>query len=153
MLELGYDPQVADVDSLSLVFMREGSIKRRASVAESAALAADRKALLTPNVLLRPIVERELLPSIAYVAGPGEIAYFAQVSAVADVLGVDRPLALPRWSCTLVEPHIAELQRRYGATPDALARPDAFEALVARASMGKGTADTLRELREVIDKL
>ncbi len=153
MLELGYEPQVSDVDSLSLVFVREGSIKRRASVAESAALAADRKAVLTPNVLLRPVVERELLPSIAYVAGPGEIAYFAQVSAVAEVLGVDRPVALPRWSCTLIEPHIAELQRRYGATPDALARPDAFEALVARASMGKGTADTLRELRDVIDKL
>lgn len=153
ILALGYEPQVSDVDSLSLVFVREGSIKRRTSIAESAGIAVDKKVLLTPNVLLRPIVEREILPSVAYVAGPGEIAYFAQVSAVADVLGVDRPVALPRWSCTLVEPHIAELQRRYGAPTDALARPDGLEALVARASMRRETADTLRELRDAMGML
>jgi hypothetical protein len=46
--------------------------------------------VLSPNVLLRPVIERALFPTVAYVAGPGEFAYFAQVQAVASALSVSR---------------------------------------------------------------
>ena len=112
----GFEPQVEDVRGLSLVFAREGSIEaanlRRATPIAS---PSDR-AFLTPNVLLRPIVEQAILPTVAYLGGPGELAYFAQVSAVADALGVRAPVALPRWSCTLVEPHVDRLLRTFGVT-------------------------------------
>ena len=45
-------------------------------------------------------------------AGPGEVAYFAQVSAVADALGVPTPLVVPRWSATIVEPRVQRDPRR-----------------------------------------
>jgi uncharacterized protein YllA (UPF0747 family) len=143
----GFEPQVESVDGLSLAFRRDGTTKRRLTVAEAVSEAGG---WLTPNVLLRPIVERAILPTVAYVAGPGELAYFAQVSAVADVLGTAAPLALPRWSCTLIEPHVQALLERYGVTPADLAKPDALEGQVARAAMSDETARTLNELRELI---
>ena len=146
----GFHPQVEDVPGLSLVFKRDGAIKRRLSVAEAGAAAEDRSAWLTPTVLLRPIVEQAILPTVGYLGGPGELAYFAQASAVADALGVERPLGLPRWSCTLIEPHIQRLLDAFGVGPDALARPDALEGVVARRAMAGHSSVSLAQLREVI---
>lgn len=149
----GLEPQVEDVAGLSLVFARDGTIKRRLSVTEASRVADDDDAWLTPNVLLRPIVEQAILPTVGYLGGPGELAYFAQTSAVADALDVDRPLALPRWSCLLIEPHVATLLKQFGVEPDALAQPDALEGTVARAAMSARSAHALLALRAAIDAL
>ena len=66
------------------------------------------------NVLLRPVVQDALLPTAAYVAGPAEIAYFAQAEAVYRRLLGRMPAVLPRAGFTLVEPHVARLLKRYG---------------------------------------
>lgn len=57
----------------------------------------------SPNVFLRPILQDLLLPSIAYVAGPGETAYYAQMKDFYQQLNMKMPLILPRFSVTLVE--------------------------------------------------
>lgn len=145
---LGYAPQVEEVDGLSLVFVREGEIKRRLPIGEPV-----RGGRLTPNVLLRPIVERAMLPTVAYVAGPGELAYFAQVSAVAGALGTASPVAVPRWSCTLIEPQIDALMRRHGVSVDDLAMTDVLEGRLARGVMQPENGETLRRLREAIARL
>ncbi|MEP6621023.1 MAG: bacillithiol biosynthesis BshC [bacterium] len=149
--EGGFDPQVEDVAGLSLVFVREGTVKRRVSIAEAKTLAPD--AWLTPNVLLRAVVERQILPTVAYLGGPGELAYFAQVSAVAQALDVAAPVALPRWSCTLIEPHIARLLTAFGIEPDALATPDALEGKVARSAMSEPSRGALESVRRAIQSL
>jgi bacillithiol synthase len=143
----GHAPQVESVPGLSLAFVRDDRVKRRLTIAQSARRA---DGAYTPNVLLRPIVERAILPTVAYVAGPGELAYFAQVSAVAAALGVAVPGAVPRWSCTLIEPHIQHLLDRFGAAPADLAAPSALEGQLARGAMSDATTRTLAELRETI---
>jgi uncharacterized protein YllA (UPF0747 family) len=143
----GHAPQVEGVPGLALAFVRDGDIKRRLTVAESARRP---KGTLTPNVLLRPIVERAILPTVAYVAGPGELAYFAQVSAVAAALHVPAPVAVPRWSCTLIEPHIQHLLDQFNIAPTDLAAPNALEGQLARRAMSDATARALAELRETI---
>lgn len=66
------------------------------------------------NVLLRPVVEDFLLPTVAYIGGPAEVAYFAQAAVVYEqLLGRVTPV-LPRFSATLVEPRIERLLQRYG---------------------------------------
>ena len=150
---VGCEPQVEDVGGLALVFAREGATKRRLSLAEAPEAAREDGRWLTPNVLLRPIVEQAILPTIAYLGGPGELAYFGQVSAVADALGVARPLALPRWSCTLIEPHVASLLERFNVEPDALERPHALEGRVARDALSERSGTALEDLRAAVRAL
>lgn len=145
----GYEPQVEDVQGLALAFVRDSTVKRRLTVAE----ASRASGWLTPNVLLRPIVEQAILPTVAYVAGPGELAYFAQVSAVADALGTPAPVAVPRWSCMIIEPHVQVLLDRFGITPADLDVPDALEGRLARAAMGDDTVRALADLRAAIASL
>ena len=57
----------------------------------------------TPDAALRPVTQDALLPTAAYVAGPTEIAYFAQLKKVYEFFGVPMPIAYPRASATLVE--------------------------------------------------
>ena len=142
----GYQPQVDDVPGLALAFVREGSTKRRLTVAEAARATGS----LTPNVLLRPLVEQAILPTIAYVAGPGELAYFAQTSAAAAVLGLATPVAVPRWSGMVVEPHVQALLGTNGVALEDLETVDALESRLARARMSERYARVLAELREAI---
>jgi uncharacterized protein YllA (UPF0747 family) len=144
----GWSPQVPQVRGLSLVFAIEQGIKRRLPIKDAdAVLNETARGSLSPNVLLRPILERAILPTVAYVAGPGEIAYFAQVSAVADVLGAAQPLVLPRWSGTVIDPHVARLLERYGMEADDLRDPHAAETRFARAALSPQVMSSLESLR------
>jgi uncharacterized protein YllA (UPF0747 family) len=147
--ESGFEPQVEDMAGMSLVFGRAGSLKRRLSIGERPSA----ETVLTPNVLLRPIVEHEILPTVAYCAGPGELAYFAQVDAVARAMNVDVPIAVPRWSCTLLEPHVDAVLQRLGLQREELREPHAPERRLAAQAMSPRTADGLRSVREAIAEL
>lgn len=57
----------------------------------------------SPNVFLRPVLQDMLLPGIAYVAGPGEVAYYAQMNRFYDTFGLKTPIIIPRFSGTIVE--------------------------------------------------
>lgn len=144
----GHTPQVADLENLTLVFERQGLRRERIARARAAVAAATAEpGSLSPNVLLRPVVERALLPTIAYVAGPGEIAYFAQVSAVAGAMEIDAPLSVPRWSATLIEPHVAEIMQRHGLQTEDFADPHAVETRLAREAWPAGVAKAMEQLR------
>ena len=68
----------------------------------------------SPNVLLRPVVEDYLLPTLAYTGGAAETAYFAQAGAVYEaLLGRVTPI-VPRFSATVVEPKTQRLLERHG---------------------------------------
>jgi bacillithiol biosynthesis cysteine-adding enzyme BshC len=56
----------------------------------------------SPNVLLRPIYQDALFPTAAYVGGPGEIGYFAQLAPVYARFGLPMPVIYPRTSATLL---------------------------------------------------
>jgi len=66
------------------------------------------------NVLLRPVVQDYVLPTVAYVGGSAEVAYFAQAAVVYEaILGKVTPI-FPRFSATIVEPKQQTLMQKYG---------------------------------------
>ena len=92
--------------------------------------------LFSPNVLLRPIVEDYLLPTLAYTGGAAETAYFAQAGAVYEaLLGRVTPI-LPRFSATIVEPKMQRLLERHGINlPDVFAGPEAMRRQLAERGL------------------
>jgi len=83
------------------------------------ALAKAKPFLFSPNVLLRPIYQDTLLPTVAYVGGPGEIGYFAQTKGVYEAFGLPMPVVYPRNSATIVEKKIDRVLKKFGLTvPD-----------------------------------
>ena len=147
----GFEPQVEDDRGLSLVFVVEQGIKRRLTIAEAGTVSAS--AVLSPNVLLRPVVEREILPTVAYVGGPGEIAYFPQADAVAAALGRERLSVVPRWSCTIVEAFVARALGRLGVQVDDLKNFPALEKRLARAALSPDVAASWQRLNEQVQSL
>src|SRR5271157_127227 len=65
------------------------------------------------NVLMRPVLQDYWLPTLAYIGGPAEVAYFAQAAVLYEkLLGRITPI-LPRMSATLIEPRIERLLLKY----------------------------------------
>jgi uncharacterized protein YllA (UPF0747 family) len=147
----GYSPQVELLADKSLVFVVRNGVKERATVSGAAAvLPRVSDDLLSPNVLMRPVVERALLPTVAYMAGPGELAYFAQVGAVASVLNVAIPLALPRSSVRVVTPDVQATLSRHGQSVDAMKNTNALVKTLSAAATPDAALDALAALRAQI---
>ena len=160
IVEAGFAPQVEVVDGLSLVFRtqrreQDGAVRRvreRVPIADAAAVAREADVgSLGSNVLLRPVLERAMMPTVCYLAGPGEYAYFAQIGPVAAALGAAAPVAAPRWACELIDERMLARQAALGIPEAALRDPYAAEQLVARAHLDEAVADTLERLRLTLE--
>lgn len=95
-----------------------------------------RPADFNPNALLRPVVQDLLLPTLAYVGGPAEVAYFAQSAILYEkLLGRVTPI-LPRFSATIVDGKQAGLMARYGLQlTDLFTGPDAVRQLIGNRTL------------------
>jgi bacillithiol biosynthesis cysteine-adding enzyme BshC len=88
------------------------------------------------NVLLRPLVQDYLLPTLCYIGGPSEIAYFAQIEVVYSKLAGRVTPIVPRIFATLVEPRAAKLLDRYQLSlADMLNTPEKTRELVAARAL------------------
>ena len=132
----GYHAQVHVDSQTSLFFLLENgrrvtlrrqngdyvSRERRYSPAE----LAERSSELSPNALLRPVMQDYILPTVAYIGGPAELAYLAQAQVIYRTLLGRMPVVMPRAGFTLVDARAAKLLKRFG-----LVLTDVFEGDVA----------------------
>jgi bacillithiol biosynthesis cysteine-adding enzyme BshC len=162
------DPGVVVGDGATLVFVEgaqgrdrlvragDGYVTRRSgerfTLAELSAIAAAEPERLSPNVLLRPVVESSILPTVAYVAGPGELRYLALTPPVYEALGVGRQLPVPRWSGLIVEPRVDRVLGKFGiALEELLGAEGVAEARLVRDQLPVEVTRPLARLREVIE--
>ncbi len=160
----GTDPGVAAADGATLVMVEaalgrdrlvrsaDGFVTRRAherfALADLERLAQQEPQRLSPNVLLRPVVESALLPTVAYVAGPGELRYLPLCRPIYESLGVVPQLPVPRWSGILVEHRVDRVLEKFGATLDELLQHGrALESRVVRSQLPSEAVATLERLR------
>lgn len=127
----GYHQQVKVTSSSTLLFaMRDGTRipihqtktgeflvgEEKISRQQLLDLALKSPQWFSPNVLLRPVVQDYLLPTLCYVGGAAEVAYFAQTAAVYDSLADRNTPVVPRFSATVIEPKLKVLLDKYRLT-------------------------------------
>ena len=174
----GYHQQVKVTESSTLLFSLDTGarlpIKRtngKLVVGKEPVSAADLEKRITQaperfsaNVLLRPVMQDFLLPTLCYVGGPAEIAYFAQCEVVyKTLLGRVTPI-VPRCSATLIEEHQQKVLQKLSLTLlDVFQDPDNLRKLIASrvmpADLNKRFDDaaaqletTLRSITEPLEK-
>jgi len=165
MRALGHDPQVQPGDdSVALFYLGDGerhAIKRRDGgygvgdvvrpQADVQQEAADHPERFSPNVLLRPVVQDHLFPTICYVAGPSELAYQAQLGAIYQDFGVEVPLLYPRANATLLDSASVRFLEKYALPFEAL-QPHDESALnrLLESQLPPGVEDALRAASDEI---
>ncbi len=107
----------------------------------------------SPNVLLRPVVQDYLLPTLVYTGGAAEVAYFAQAAVVYEkLLGRVTPI-LPRFSATLVEPKAQRLLERYRMTlPDFFHGPEKLREILATRTLPTDLQGRFAEAKASLEK-
>jgi bacillithiol synthase len=136
----GYHAQVHALDdSLALFHLNQEDGSRRAirqqdgrfvvgdsqyPAATLVTQATERPAGFSPNVLLRPIVQDTLFPTICYVAGPNELAYLGQLRGVYGHFGVPMPLFYPRATATILDSAALRFLTKYKLPLEALQAQD-----------------------------
>jgi bacillithiol biosynthesis cysteine-adding enzyme BshC len=119
----GYHAQVHVDEQTSLVLLLEGgkrvALKRKGDdyFAGSRRIPMsellDLGTALSPNALLRPVMQDMLLPTAAYIAGPAELAYMAQSHVLYEALLGRMPVVFPRSGFTLLDYRAQKLFSRY----------------------------------------
>jgi bacillithiol biosynthesis cysteine-adding enzyme BshC len=167
LLTAGMDPGVPVGDSATLVMLEgplgrdrllmdgKGFVTRRgrerldlAALQHTAAAEPER---LSPNVLLRPVIESSLLPTVAYLAGPSEMKYLALAQPVYERMRVPRQLVLPRWSGVLIEPRVDRVLQKFGIELHDLLEPaGALESRLVRSQLPESATRALQALRQAL---
>jgi bacillithiol biosynthesis cysteine-adding enzyme BshC len=117
MTRLGHAPQVETADDVVSLFYLDDEGRRAVRRRDHDFLIGDTvhpgEALrdeaqthperFSPNVLLRPVVQDRLFPTICYVGGPSELAYQAQLGGVYRWMGIEAPLLYSRATATILD--------------------------------------------------
>ena len=170
----GYHSQVNAADTLALfhidggrrpIRQHDGAFVAGEQTFEAAALvakAAHEPSAFSPNVLLRPVVQDALFPTVCYVAGPNELAYLGQLRGVYEHFGVPMPIMYPRASATLLDSAALRFLTKYDIPIEALQAQDdsALNTLLAslipasvNQSLDDAAADIERALTRVIEAM
>ena len=119
--------------TFEFVIGESGSALPQAELLAQIAAAPER---FSPNVLLRPVVQDFLLPTLAYVGGAAEIAYFAQAGAIYEKLAGRVTPVLPRFSATVIEAKAQRvMEKKSISLSDAFAGPETLRQQLAARSL------------------
>lgn len=166
---LGYRPQVRlRGEGPNLFYLQEGRRTLKKGAGPELLIAGTRRWInreelgqvveesperFSPNVVLRPLMESFLFPTVAHVGGPHEIAYYAQLRGVFDHFDIPMPFLLPRATLTLVEGRIERLLKKHELNFTAL-QDDAERVVsdVLRRSLPKAFVTKQRRILQTVLK-
>jgi bacillithiol biosynthesis cysteine-adding enzyme BshC len=173
LVQRGYHAQVHVVEDSTLLFVarhgdrvalhqREGKFfldgSEEVSLSQLQSLLAERPLDFSPNVLLRPLVQDLLLPTLAYVAGPSELAYLGQAQSLYKVLGRPQPVVFPRAAFTLIDSRTDRLMEKYKLSLEDVWQGDEhLRQKIAATGFAEGWSERFdqgeRELQQLLDRL
>ena len=161
---LGYPPQVVKGADECNFFLDFGGRRRkvlwdgsafhipaesmRVTKQDMAALLQSSPERFSANVVTRPVVQQALFPVVAYVGGPGEMAYWLQLRAVFAHFGQPMPVVYPRAQALLLDTKTRKLRDKFSFGPHEWFDPiESLEPRALRASVRNPALDALREHR------
>jgi bacillithiol biosynthesis cysteine-adding enzyme BshC len=144
---MGRDRLVLDGDGFTA--RRSGE---RWSLDELEKVARSEPERLSANVLLRPVVEAATIPTLAYVAGPGELKYLSQADPIYRALDVEPQERVARWAGRVVEARVTKVLNKYGIAADDLNAPEGqLEARLLRDEMPSDAVRAIANLRSALN--
>ena len=173
LVQHGYHAQVHVVEDSTLVFVtrhgdrlalhqRDGKFlidgKEEIASSELQSLLAEHPLDFSPNVLLRPLVQDSLLPTLAYVAGPSELAYLGQAHSLYGALGRPQPVIFPRAAFTLLDSRSERLMEKYKLSlGDVWQGEEHLSQKIAATGYAEGWSERFdqgeRELEQLLSRL
>jgi bacillithiol biosynthesis cysteine-adding enzyme BshC len=173
LLRAGYHAQVRVADDSTLLFLNRAGSRvplnerggkffvdgdEQVSGEVLAVRARQQPEHFSANVLLRPILQDTLLPTLAYVAGPSELAYFAQAQALYESFGRPMPVVFPRAGFTLLDRRTQRLLDKYQVSvEDVWQGEEHLRRKIAAAGLAEGWSERFerseRELAALLDGL
>ena len=181
--EKGFDAQVQVEDSETCLFWLEGERREKLEYSGEEYRSKGRQALMFhesqlleklrespehfgPNVLLRPILQDHLFPTVVHVGGPAEVAYFSQIGAISHFWNV-QVAVFPRVAMTIVDRKAQRLLKTYDLkVVDILTstRHELSRRILERSNSGRileefkhlnkdlrGKSDALKKMIEPVD--
>lgn len=125
LAELGYGmPVGATKEAANLFYIRDGErfllerhdgkfINRMANVqftkSDMLELARKKPTCLSNNVITRPLMQDMVFPVLAFVGGPGELAYWSTLKGAFETLGMKIPVFVPRMNMTIIDRQVQTL--------------------------------------------
>ncbi|WMJ72611.1 bacillithiol biosynthesis cysteine-adding enzyme BshC [Cytophagaceae bacterium ABcell3] len=132
--ETGYNAQ-AHVREINL-FWLSGSIRERIireedrfkvantslnfSLEEIMKMAEEKPECFSPNVLTRPVYQEQILPNLAYIGGPAELAYWMQLKDAFNHLDTSFPVLFPRSVAMVINKNTNRKLLKTGIQPEDL---------------------------------
>lgn len=172
LTEAGYHAQVHVGDNSTLLFAeREGSrlpIQTAGGSGPSFLTGGEHSATLeeleagldayplsfSANVLLRPVVQDALLPTVAYVAGPSEVAYLGQAQVLYSALGRPMPAVFPRSGFTLLDRRTGRWMEKYRLEVDDVWQgKDHLSERIASTALAKGWPERFEQTERDLEAL
>jgi bacillithiol biosynthesis cysteine-adding enzyme BshC len=173
LIQRGYHAQVHVVEDSTLLFVarhgdrlalhqRDGKFFldgcEEISLSKLQSMLGDQPLDFSPNVLLRPLVQDSLLPTLAYVAGPSELAYLGQAQSLYTVLGRPQPVVFPRAAFTLIDSRTDRLMEKYRLSlEDVWQGEEHLSQRIAASGFAEGWSERFdqseRELEQLLERL
>jgi bacillithiol biosynthesis cysteine-adding enzyme BshC len=172
LVQRGYHTQVHVGEDSTLVFVaRHGDRvplhqrdakffldgREEVSLAQLQSWLAERPLDFSSNVLLRSLVQDILLPTLAYVAGPSELAYLGQAQSLYQAFGRPQPVVFPRAAFTLLDARVERLMEKYKLRlEDVWQGEDHLSRKIAATSFAEGWSERFdqgeRDLEQLLNR-
>ena len=111
--QAGYDAQVNPREINLFDISGNDRVRIEKSTEETLNIAPEN---YSPNVVLRPLYQQKILPNLAYVGGPGELAYWLEYKAMFDHHKINFPVLIPRNFAMMMDEKSAQQMKKLGIT-------------------------------------
>jgi len=123
LISAGFHGQVNVPDFLFFEVNEAGRQSRSTTSPDEAALQSDstrppQDIVYSPSALSRPLIQDAILPNVATVLGPAEMAYHCQITPAYERIGVEQPMLVNRHQAVLMDPRTERLLTKVGKTAE-----------------------------------